>query len=353
MNQNLVIVIWTAALLLGGCADAAKPEILDIVDEARAGDTETPPADARDGTASADDGVPVRDPDVARAGEGDAAPAGSGSPIGPPATSKSQMSYIFIAHPDDEIASWSTIEQSSGNYHVFVLLTRGGHTGYCENPQNKPGIDNYPATSRDSEACKQNRIMSFHRFLNRAAATDPYLDVLDAAAPTVSDVDPGAGRFEVWAGPNSARVVFDFADGGLRAADLLAANELVRELKGSVLPDLPDYQALAASFWNAHYPDCAVYEHPDHRAVHVGVFENDLDTTVRRGRTCASDPDAVYFRVVSEATWRTLAGSPDFLVAREGDPGIYRESYGWLSPGWVMTEDESSIISRTQSFWQR
>lgn len=273
-------------------------------------------------------------------------------PDGPPATTKSQMSYIFVAHPDDEIAAWSTIENSSGNYHVFVLLTRGGHTNHCENPVNKPGMDQYPPTPRGSEACKENRITSWHKFLNRAAATDPFLDNLPADTPDVSDVDASAGRFDVWVGENSARVVFDFPDGGLQSQNLVTANELVRSMKGSLLPDLPDYQAMAGSFWNANYPDCAIYEHADHRAVHVGVYDNDLDTTIQRGRTCATDPDAIYFREISASTWRTLAGSPDFLE-NGGDPGIYRQSYGWLWGAWEMSEDESTLISRQQSFWQR
>src|SRR5690606_122758 len=105
-----------------------------------------------------------------------------------------------------------------------------------------------------------------------------------------------------------ARIIFDFPDGGLKPGDLVKANALVRAMKGTLLPDLPDYQAMAGSFWNASYPDCVVYEHADHRAVHEAVWNNDLDTTVQRGRTCATDPDAVYFRRISDATWQTLAG---------------------------------------------
>jgi len=123
-------------------------------------------------------------------------------------------------------------------------------------------------------------------------------------------------------------------------------------MKGALLPDLPDYQAMAASFWNASYPNCAVYTHPDHRAVHEAVYRNDLQTTVQRGRTCATDPDAVYFRRISSATWGTLAGAPDFLD-NGGDPGIYRQSYGWLWGRWEMSDDESTLISRNQSFWER
>jgi LmbE family N-acetylglucosaminyl deacetylase len=301
---------------------------------------------ARSGSPDATPDMPPDEP--ARPGPGSDSKQGDG----PPATTKSQMSYIFVAHPDDEMAAWSTIENSSGNYHVFVVLTRGGHTGYCENPASKPGMDQYPPAPRDSEACKENRIESWHKFLNRAAATDPFLDVLPADSPDVSDVDASAGRFDVWVGAKSARVVFDFPDGGLQSQNLVTANELVRSMKGSLLPDLPDFQAMAASFWNANYPNCRRYDHPDHRAVHVGVYQNDLDTQVQRGRTCATDPDAVYFRQVSANNWRTLAGSPDFLE-NGGDPGIFRQSYGWLRDEWEMSEDESMHFSRQQSFWQR
>ena len=359
-------------LSLTGCVlETSGPEVLDTPTN-NSGDTTAGGGDAdgtvapwdtdetddvavpggTDDTPTQTNGDDPTDPGGDPGGDPGPGPDPEPEPMGPPATTKTQMSYIFIAHPDDEIASWSTIENSSGNYHVFVLLTRGGHTGHCENPVDHAGLDQYPATPRDSEACKANRIASFHKFLNRAAATDPYLDVLDASQPVVADNDPAAGRYEVWAGANSARVIFDFPDGGLRAANLLTANGVVRSLKGSVLPNLPDFQAMAASFWNANYPDCAVYEHADHRAVHTGVFNNDLDTTIQRGRTCASDPDATYDRVVSDATWRTLAGSPNYNEAG-GDPGIYRISYGWLSGGWKMSTDQSTIISKRQSFWER
>ncbi len=359
--SKLTAAIVLLSLTLG-CSEATGPDILDAPDRSAMATEVGEEADPDDGTLAegAEEPSSNVEPETASETPGPAQPSGtmsgsqpsSPSSPGPPATTKSQMSYIFVAHPDDEFESWSVIEGSSANYHVFVLLTRGGHTGYCETPASHPNTDQYTAVPRDSEACKANRIRSFHRFLNRAAATDRSLDVLAEDSPDVSDVDPTAGRFDAWVGPNSARVVFDFPDGGLEATNLVAANALVRSMKGVVLPDLPDYQALAGSFWNANYPDCIVYDHPDHRAVHVGVWENDLETTVRRGRTCATDPDAAYFRRVSDATWRVIAGSPDYLQTGV-DPGIFRESYAWLNgTGWEMSEGDTTFNARSQSFWE-
>lgn len=367
--RRIRLVLIVAVLTYFGCAEAADPILVEggastVGTPTPTGNADTKGDDIFSGAGEdAPEGEPAVDDSTVRNGnqltanggttdDATADPADPAPGLRPPATTKRQMSYIFVAHPDDEIGAWSTIENSSDNYHVFVLLTRGGHTQHCENPVNKPGMDQYAPTPRDSEACKVNRITSWHRFLNRAAATDRYLDVLDQDAPVVSDVDPTAGRYEAWVGSNSARVVFDFTDGGLMSENLVEASSLVRAMKGTILPDLPDFQAMAGSFYNASYPNCARYDHPDHRAVHVAVFHNDLDTTVQRGRTCATDPDAVYFRTISASTWRTLAGAADFLE-NGGDPGIFRQSYGWLWGTWEFSQNEDALISRQQSFWER
>ena len=58
--------------------------------------------------------------------------ANAGPATAVPATSKTQLQYIVIPHPDDEYEAWSLVEKSAGNYPVFLVMTHGEETSFYD-----------------------------------------------------------------------------------------------------------------------------------------------------------------------------------------------------------------------------
>ena len=62
-------------------------------------------------------------------------PATGGEPptaVLPPASPDLKIRYIVIPHPDDEFEAWSMVANDTTHYIVFILLTRGEHSSYCD-----------------------------------------------------------------------------------------------------------------------------------------------------------------------------------------------------------------------------
>lgn len=86
----------------------------------------------------------------------------------PPSTTKTQISYIVAAHPDDEYASWALIRQSAANYPVFCVLTRGEQSSYCPAPGYQGGEDTHNSllpADKGTANCKTARINSIRNLL--------------------------------------------------------------------------------------------------------------------------------------------------------------------------------------------
>jgi hypothetical protein len=294
-------------------------------------------------------------------------------------STKRQLQYIVTAHPDDEMASWSLIQRASANYPVFIVATHGEETGYCEAGgrsslqtslgEARPPGDAYQG--RWSRGCKDARIGSWHGFLNRMADIDPTLSkpgfrgtysaggLAGSRAP--SRVDNGrtieSRTFRVWADSKSARVAFDLGDGDLTPEEVTWAIQTVRARRGSLFPRLPEYGVIAASYRNTD-PRCPVYDHTDHRAVHVAVFRTDQGTPGPQwGRTCIHDPDVARggrVNEVDEDIFQFAMGvsAPAIDPSRYPNArrtGAFQVHYGWLQGSyWPIAWRD-----RRQAFWRR
>lgn len=47
------------------------------------------------------------------------------------AATPTQLSYVLFPHPDDEYEGWALIDNSTSNYKVFIMMTRGEETSGC------------------------------------------------------------------------------------------------------------------------------------------------------------------------------------------------------------------------------
>lgn len=301
------------------------------------------------------------------------------------ATTKLQLQYIVTAHPDDELAAWSLIERSPANYPVFIVLTRGEETGFCT-PGGASGLQTgrgeaapvgNPYVGKWTTACKRARLGSWHAFLDSMATMDRELPrapglrgtftgdgLAGSRAPSRSD----EGRvvesrsFRVWANEKGARVAFDLGDGDLTPEEVTWAIQTVRKNRGSLFPKLPEYGVIAASYRNAD-PRCEIYDHPDHRAVHVAVFRTDQGTPGPQwGRTCIHDPDVAGGRIneIDADVYEFLMGvdAPAIDPTRYPDArrtGAFQVHYGWLAGQYWPGGDRegTSHWSRKQAFWRR
>lgn len=313
------------------------------------------------------------------------------------AATPTQLSYVVIPHPDDEYEGWSLIDNSTSNYKVFVLMTRGEETGGCNpasagaggpywyhGPNSPVGMPNYnermpvpnPWVGRWTSACKQARVESFRTFLETMAASDVSLPrsptsrgrfcfggmPSDGLAPSVVDRTDANGNngttlesrcADVWSNSVGAIVVFDLGDRDLRPAEVIWAVQQVRANKAPLgIPALPEWNVIGASYFNKLNSNCAVYDHPDHGAIHTALWNTHIGAGPQYGRTCLSDPDisATGGRInsVSDTTHaRTLQMSGTTRL------GPMPRIYGWLDvPGsWQLTGD--TLFSQRQGFWKR
>jgi hypothetical protein len=97
------------------------------------------------------------------------------------------VSYFIIPHPDDEVAAWSLVQRAK--YPVFVLMTQGERSAYCNDRGGK-----------GSQSCKQDRLRSWDGFLNTYYAKGRAVK---------------GQNFTAYVDKSSARVVFDLGDGRL------------------------------------------------------------------------------------------------------------------------------------------
>jgi hypothetical protein len=258
-----------------------------------------------------------------------------------------QVSYIVLPHPDDEWQTWSLVENSPSNYKVFILLTQGEQTAYC-------------GSIKWTQQCKDERITSWLSYLTQMSQTDTALpgdwdaprDVTLPARGYSLTVDNGAGLVpastsaRVWADKRGkgAAVVFDLGDGDLTRQEVKWAIESVRDNRAAmgINDTLPNWNALGA-YWNSYYPGCAVYTHPDHRAVHEALWNYSYGFVYNAAATCGADPDA-------QRKQLTTAPSNG---ASWGASGAFPAHYGWLG-GWTFSgQTQTDLFHAPQAWWTR
>lgn len=245
-------------------------------------------------------------------------------PAGAVPTIKSQIQYVVVPHPDDEAESWAMIANSSANYPVFILLTHGDHSSFCQAGTWR--TQSYEATAgelppipepveNDLATCDLARMNSWHGFLDQMAVVDPYLDVpapVGTLPITVSCSNCSrperlptstactdqvvtrlpVASYELYVGVSSARMVFDFGDCDLTALEVGAAIRQARaNTAAGLFPLTTEYGVIGAAYYNSN-PACSVYTHPDHLAVHTALWNTDFGLPGPQwGRTSQCDTD--------------------------------------------------------------
>ncbi len=164
----------------------------------------------------------------------------------------SELSLVVVPHPDDEISSWSMIENTPSDYKVFIDLTQGEDIGSCDSRSGPwtydktpnaagqlpggdppgggyfPGVDAWVGTVQEqieagdrlpNPGCREARLGSQEDFITKEAAYDPSLPSFSGSPP----VQPAEWCFssepngkdpcmEVVANSKGAIVSFDLGD---------------------------------------------------------------------------------------------------------------------------------------------
>ena len=319
----------------------------------------------------------------------------------------SSVSYIVVPHPDDEMQAWSLIEDTPGTYKVFIMLTRGEQTAYCDSPGLDEGTGEAAPTPRPhgrwTASCEQARVNAFFEFMAAMAPGDSGLpssfdhrgitgpfDSMGSAICRHDGTDRDRDRnrnhdgadhdddclvdltAEVWTSPLAAVVWFNLGDGDLTAEETAWAIATVRDNRAALgidsmlevaRPDAAEapegqqggarptkQRLIGASYWNSMHPGCFVYEHDDHLAVREALWNIDFGLGEQIVATCASDPDASLSASVTPDRFDAA-----FETAGSQRIGAHLVHYGWLwsdSPGYWAGDysGQDELFHRRQSF---
>jgi len=292
----------------------------------------------------------------------------------------SLLRYFVIPHADDEIESWALVEHDTTHYPVFILATRGEQTRYCDGSGFDPGtgerapkpasFSTAPNNGRFSKHCTDQRVDAWGYFLDEMGKNkrsnigavryigeftgqvrqgDPVPQRCDSTSSRTENCRVSA-KFEVWAGPHSARVVFDLGDGDLTKEEVVWAVRTVQRHKHLFAVQRED-DIVAAGYANGNPLFGLPYLHGDHKAIHEALFHTDLGLPGPQwGRTSFGDPDAVLNLNVSPALYNDV-----FRVEGDKRVGPHTVAYGWLADPYYRGCEKgyTCVFSRNQKFWRR
>ncbi len=294
--------------------------------------------------------------------------------------------YVVMPHPDDEGSAWTMVHERPDLYTVFIVMTRGEGTGHCDGKglQAALGERRPQGGSLDLTNCGDNRIDSFHAFLDAAADVDEGLDrpafvgTLQGPRPSAlpsrvnaNGVRVEATTFELWVGDQSARAVFDLGDGDLTPSEVSWAIEAVRAERGR-FPIDAEVDLVGSAYFNRLPVDengkaisngSTGYPHPDHAAIHDAMrsFDHGLPGP-QFARTWSGDPAISLHRALPRARFDALYGVGDDRRIEDADAqpdasrtGIFQQAYGWLrGTYWPAAEfdDEAhgAVFTRQEHF---
>ena len=272
-------------------------------------------------------------------------------------TGEQPITVVVAPQPDDEFQAWGSLpggRQAGDVVHVF--LTQGEQTAFCE--AGLPGFDGNTGERRPdpgpegrfTATCREARINSTLRFLERMADVDPSSPIIEADPVVVGpfpvedvtlcrfDGDdecvPASPTVDVYtAGGAPAVLFFDLGDGDVTVDEVEWALRTVvtqRDTLG-LDPSRPFGELIAASYFaDSDETDCFVYDHPDHQAVSEVVRGTDLAAFGSQVvPVCAGEPGAVSAHVE-----RDLFDAA-FEVDGGDRVGHHVAEYGWLlDPFW-------------------
>lgn len=254
-----------------------------------------------------------------------------------PSTSKEHINFVLFAHPDDEYASWSLIHSSPESYPVFCMLTRGEQTAYCPNPYYDPGEDQHSVlpAPKGSTDCKTARINSHRNFLERMAEVDPYIEDPPYVGERTGISDHGTisdRDYALYAGSKVALLIFNLGDGDLEQNEVEWACMSAQEAKADGdLPDLPENAVIGACYHNAvdygKQDGCRYYDHPDHHAVHLAVWNTNFGVSGHQwAATAHCDPEVGR----TDEIPRSIHDHAFERNPNERKIGVYQRAYGWM-----------------------
>jgi len=290
-------------------------------------------------------------------------------------TTPREVTYIVVPHPDDEFQAWSLIEDTPDQYKVFLVLTNGEQTQYCEpggyaasyQPGLEAAADPIP-DGRNGEKCGEARAHSLIDYISGMAKTDPTIPG-DFAAPAVAGPFPAeAGTVcrrdgpdctvedhdaQVWVDRQGrgAVVMLDLGDGDLTADEVRwGVSTVVANRESLGLEHTLPNGGIFGSFANSRY-DCFSYPHPDHVAVHDALWSTNFNAGPQLAATCADDPAGVIHRKVSDDVVEAA-----FAVDANGvRQGAHTYNYGWLDAAYypVDRRGQTELFTQNQYFWTR
>ncbi|HZB66501.1 MAG TPA: cell wall-binding repeat-containing protein [Ornithinibacter sp.] len=282
------------------------------------------------------------------------------------------MRFVVIAHPDDEMSIRAVLGPSDpGRYDVYVLLTQGERTSYCTGlPVSNAWVDQeylpqpQPTGVRLSERCHQHRLDSWDTFLSRTSLSPSGTTevrsgrevVVDGAPlPAPTGLDAAGSRvvrdtFEVTAGKDSAKVVFDLGNEDLTNSEVIWAVENALDLREELSPGALEGDIVGAGYVNqttVGYSDL----HPDHVAVMTVMGSFDFGLPGSQYHPVGHNQPS---RAVGawDADYCAQMCHPSGVAPWVGPMGDFQYSYGWLAAGrWrAGTVDAPAGFSQYQSF---
>lgn len=268
---------------------------------------------------------------------------------------------IVSPHPDDEMESWSLIENSPDNYEIFAYMTRGSDTIYCNqdkwqaavaskngwalNPSPAPVIKNTPE-------CKAARMESTRSFLAAMGAQDSSLPQGYTSYTDMTISGLSVRKYD--GGPQGMALFFDNPDGGLTQQQVIdSVRAIINNRNALGVPSNLRFTNIIGGYRNMNTAGCYVYNHTDHATVHAALWNYDFGTAgAQMGSTCRNDSDVSRIKTTTPTNW-------DYAFQASGGtfPGKHYKYYGWLSnPSFPIDGSGSSqngIYNRYQTFWQR
>ncbi len=203
------------------------------------------------------------------------------------------------------------------HYIVFILLTRGEYSRYCDGS----GISELqanraerfpqpqPFTGQGTADCAQQRIDAWSSFLDTTrrrgvGARSPGLprSVRSRRAAGRRGAEQGRRRREtrvaattylLWVGDKSARFAFDFGDTDLSLNEVVLGIEAVRAMRSTRAPDLGRRRHRRVRLLQRLVRSLdPLRQHPDHKAVQQAIKGLDFETPGPQwGRTVPEDPE--------------------------------------------------------------
>lgn len=248
------------------------------------------------------------------------------------ADSPKSMQLFVTPHPDDEVQAWSALSASPNIYTVFLTVTNGDATGFCQPrnvaatlskqlgdfiPDSLPTITEGMDESLRVRACRQARRDSWNHFLDAAGTVNASAALGDNVKSM--EIVAGGTRTQAWIGSNSARFMADLGDSKVTVSGVKSVIKDVLAQRGKSLPDYPLNSIVSAAYFND--PEATItdgtdsaseayeYPHPDHGAVSRGVLESsDLATDGVWVATHPFNPRATDMFTIRQSEWDQLMG---------------------------------------------